>query len=278
MSIDAAIGRIGQIIQLQQQVQSPASFLASQTSSSGGSALTGAGSQSPSAQSAFAAQLANAQGVSSAIGSSSAGPSTATGLGSSALGTSALGSGGLTASSLLSAAGYGTAGGVTGASPNGLATSLSAGVTSPAGGAASGSAVSPSDARITAMVNQADSLIGKPYVWGGGHSNFSPQTGYDCSGFVSAVLHAGGYLSSPQDTQTLPSQAGIESGPGQFVTIYDRTNAGGSDHVIIDINGQFYESGGEHGSWGGGGGVAKIATPSAAYLATFNQVLHPAGL
>jgi hypothetical protein len=62
------------------------------------------------------------------------------------------------------------------------------------------------------------------------------------------------------------------------VTIYDRTDAGSADHVIIDIGGQFYESGGETGAWGGGGGVAKIGTPTPAYLASFNQVLHPAGL
>ncbi len=47
------------------------------------------------------------------------------------------------------------------------------------------------------MVQEANSLVGKPYVWGGGHNGWGPQTGYDCSGFVSAVLHAGGYLSSP---------------------------------------------------------------------------------
>ena len=155
---------------------------------------------------------------------------------------------------------------------------MGAGVTATGPGAAAGMAASPSDPRISAMVQQADSLVGKPYVWGGGHSTWGPQTGYDCSGFVSAVLHAGGYLSAPQDTQTLPGQPGIASGPGQYVTIYDRTNAGGSDHVIININGQFYESGGESGAWGGGGGVAKIATPPPAYLATFDTVLHPAGL
>jgi hypothetical protein len=128
------------------------------------------------------------------------------------------------------------------------------------------------------MVSEANSLLGKPYVWGGGHSNFGPQSGYDCSGFVSAVLHAGGYLTSPQDTETLPTAAGIESGPGQYVTIYDRTTPGQEGHVIIEIDGQFYESGGESGSWGGGGGVEKIATPSASYLATFNTILHPEGL
>jgi hypothetical protein len=128
------------------------------------------------------------------------------------------------------------------------------------------------------MLQEANSLVGKPYVWGGGHGSWGAQSGYDCSGFVSAVLHAGGYLSSPQDTTSLPSAAGIASGPGQYVTIYDRDAPGQQGHVIINLDGQFYESGGEQSSWGGGGGVEKIATPSAAYLSTFNQVLHPEGL
>jgi hypothetical protein len=128
------------------------------------------------------------------------------------------------------------------------------------------------------MVAMADSLVGKPYVWGGGHSDWSPQAGYDCSGFVSAVLHAGGYLTAPSDTVNLPNQPGIEPGPGQYVTIYDRAQPGDNGHVIIEIDGQFYESGGMHGSWGGGGGVEKIQRPSDTYLATFTSVLHPAGL
>ena len=35
-----------------------------------------------------------------------------------------------------------------------------------------------------------------PYVWGGGHRSFT-DTGYDCSGAVSYVLHAAGLLASP---------------------------------------------------------------------------------
>lgn len=134
------------------------------------------------------------------------------------------------------------------------------------------------DTRVQAMVTMANSLIGKPYVWGGGHGGFGPTSGYDCSGFVSAVLHAGGYLSQPADTTALPSQPGIQSGPGQYVTIYDRAQPGETGHVINEIGGQFYESGGETGFWGGGGGVDKIAQPLASYLATFETVLHPAGL
>ena len=132
--------------------------------------------------------------------------------------------------------------------------------------------------QVQAMRSEADSLLGKPYVWGGGHGSWAPQTGYDCSGFVSAVLHAGGYLSTPADTTSLPNQAGIAAGPGQYVTIYDRAQPGDNGHVIIEINGQFYESGGEKSAWGGGGGVEKIARPSDAYLATFPNVLHPQGL
>jgi cell wall-associated NlpC family hydrolase len=128
------------------------------------------------------------------------------------------------------------------------------------------------------MVRMADSLLGKPYILGGGHAGWGPSSGYDCSGFVSAVLHAGGFLSEPVATTNLPGQPGILPGPGQIVTIYDRALSGENGHVIISINGQFYESGGSAGPWGGGGGVEKIGRPSAAYLATFPNVLHPEGL
>jgi len=135
-------------------------------------------------------------------------------------------------------------------------------------------------AKVDAMIRFADSVLGKPYIWGGGHGGWGPQPGYDCSGFVSAVLHAGGYLSQPVDTSALVGQHGIIAGPGNVVTIYDRAQpiGGNPGHVIISINGQFYESGGMSGPWGGGGGVMKIARPSAAYLSTFPNVLHPLGL
>jgi hypothetical protein len=133
-------------------------------------------------------------------------------------------------------------------------------------------------AKVSAMVRFADSIVGKPYIIGGGHGGWGPQSGYDCSGFVSAVLHSAGYLTHPVDTTLMPSQPGIEAGPGKFVTIFDRALPGQSGHVIIEINGQFYESGGRHGPWGGGGGVMKIGKPSADYLAAFPTILHPQGL
>ncbi|HEY1568719.1 MAG TPA: hypothetical protein VGF68_16945 [Solirubrobacteraceae bacterium] len=223
------VGRIDQIIQLQQQILDPASLAASSSASAsaagstGASLSTGGATTGSGASTDFASQLATAQ---AAAGSTTSG----------VVGTTATGA-------------VGTSGGAT-----------------------------VGDPRVAAMVNEANSLVGKPYVYGGGHSGWGSQSGYDCSGFVSAVLHAGGYLTSPVDTTALPSQPGMVSGPGQSVTVYDRALSGQNGHVIIEINGQFYESGGMHGAWGGGGGVQKIGTPSASYLATFPTVLHPDGL
>jgi len=129
--------------------------------------------------------------------------------------------------------------------------------------------------KVAAMLTTANFLNGLPYIYGGGHSSWTVGPGYDCSGFVSAVLHAAGYLSEPQDTQTLPSQPGILTGPGKWVTILDRTDAGAldEDHVIINIAGQWWESGGTTSA-----GVHQMPSVSPSYLATFNLILHPAGL
>jgi cell wall-associated NlpC family hydrolase len=224
MSISAVVGRIDQIVAMQQQLSDPAAAAVQSTT-----AETVPGTSSTS--SSFSDALNSA-------------------LGSSALGTPA------------------AAADTTGALTPALATAIP-GLTTSTGNA---------PAQVQAMTNMADSLVGKPYTIGGGHGGWGPSSGYDCSGFVSAVLHAGGYLSQPVDTTALPNQAGMAAGPGQYVTVYDRALPGQSGHVIIEINGQFYESGGSHGAWGGGGGVEKIGTPSAAYLASFPTVLHPSGL
>ena len=129
--------------------------------------------------------------------------------------------------------------------------------------------------RVAAMQAMASALEGEPYLWGGGHGSWEISAGYDCSGFVSAVLHTAGYLKAPVTTQALPDQRNIMEGPGRYVTIFDRTDGGGlaDDHVIIDIHGQWWESGGESGA-----GVHRMKHVSASYLLTFNQILHPRGL
>lgn len=130
-------------------------------------------------------------------------------------------------------------------------------------------------AKLRLMLSTAQMLNGLPYVWGGGHGGWGFVSGYDCSGFVSAVLHAAGYLATPVTTEALPGQPGIVSGPGRWVTIFDRTDGSSAtdDHVIIDIDGQWWESGGSSVA-----GVHRMGAVSASYLATFNLVLHPQSL
>ena len=127
--------------------------------------------------------------------------------------------------------------------------------------------------RIEVMIREADGLLGTPYVSGGGHG---AGGGLDCSGFVSAVLRSAGLMNGALTTEGFANQPGIAAGPGRYVTIYDRTGCGASEHVIIDINGRFYESGG--GSASGGAPFVHEFSPGAPYLASFNTVLHPAGL
>jgi len=49
------------------------------------------------------------------------------------------------------------------------------------------------------------------------------------------------------------------------------------EHVIIDIDGQWWESGGSTAD-GGAAMVHQIIDPSKAYLKSFNRILHPQGL
>jgi cell wall-associated NlpC family hydrolase len=163
--------------------------------------------------------------------------------------------------------------------PNGSLSEVNGAVwqMSPVGGPGAGGPAAEDRKRIEAMIREADGLLGTPYVYGGGHAaGDATSGGLDCSGFVSAVLRSGGFLNGPVTTEGFAGQPGISSGPGQYVTIYDRTGCGADEHVIININGRFYESGG--GSASGGAPFVHQFTPGASYLASFNTVLHPAGL
>jgi cell wall-associated NlpC family hydrolase len=75
----------------------------------------------------------------------------------------------------------------------------------------------------------ANQIIGRPYVYGGGHRSFR-SNGYDCSGTVSYALHGGGLLASPLDSSSFMRWG--DAGPGQWITIW--TNHG---HAFVIIAG-----------------------------------------
>lgn len=64
-----------------------------------------------------------------------------------------------------------------------------------------------------------NSIVHKPYRFGGGHGTFQ-DAGYDCSGTISYFLHAAGLLDQPTPSKGLLQWG--EPGPGRWVTIYAR--------------------------------------------------------
>jgi peptidoglycan hydrolase-like protein with peptidoglycan-binding domain len=82
-----------------------------------------------------------------------------------------------------------------------------------------GTATAPSGAPavVQTMITSANQIIGKPYIYAGGHGHWN-DSGYDCSGAVSYALHGAGLLSSSEDSTGLESFG--NPGPGRWVTIY----------------------------------------------------------
>ncbi len=88
--------------------------------------------------------------------------------------------------------------------------------------------------RIHTMIRAGDAIASRPYTYGGGHGSFT-AAGYDCSGSVSYVLHAGGVLQAPADSSGLTSY-GLP-GRGRHVSIY--ANA---QHAFMTIDGRRYDT------------------------------------
>jgi peptidoglycan hydrolase-like protein with peptidoglycan-binding domain len=122
-----------------------------------------------------------------------------------------------------------------------------------------GDSSSGSSSVISRMISAANQIANTPYVYGGGHGSFQ-SAGYDCSGSVSYVLHAGGLLSAPEDSSALMSYGA--PGPGQHVTIY--SNPG---HAWMTIDGRRFDTGG-----GGGSRWKSGARSSSGFV-----VRHPVG-
>jgi peptidoglycan hydrolase-like protein with peptidoglycan-binding domain len=117
-------------------------------------------------------------------------------------------------------------------------------------------------AAVSRAITAANRIAGFPYRFGGGHGSFD-DSGYDCSGSVSYVLHGAGRLSSPLDSSALMSYGA--SGPGRWITIY--ANPG---HAYMIIRGRRYDTTGRSST---GSRWQHVERSSAGYV-----VRHPPGL
>jgi|GEM_PF-927968 len=87
---------------------------------------------------------------------------------------------------------------------------------------------------VRQMIVAANRLIGKPYLWGGGHAKLEDK-GYDCSGSVSYALIAGGQLTSPLVSGALAKWGAV--GAGAWVTVYAN-----KDHAYMEIAGLRFDT------------------------------------
>jgi cell wall-associated NlpC family hydrolase len=106
-----------------------------------------------------------------------------------------------------------------------------------------GIALPPPDApqAVKDVINNANVIVGRPYVWGGGHASFYSNA-YDCSGAVSFALFGGGMIPRPLTSSELEGWGA--PGPGKWITVY--ANAG---HTFAEIAGLRWDTvGAEKGS------------------------------
>jgi peptidoglycan hydrolase-like protein with peptidoglycan-binding domain len=95
-----------------------------------------------------------------------------------------------------------------------------------------GVAVAPASApdEVKAIIEAGNAIATKPYKYGGGHTRWN-DSGYDCSGSVSYVLHAAGLLSRALDSTGFMSWG--ERGRGTWITI--RANPGHAYMIVAGL-------------------------------------------
>ena len=92
-----------------------------------------------------------------------------------------------------------------------------------------------SDPEFAAMLEEAEKYLGTPYVWGGS----SPETGFDCSGYVCWVLNQSGWDVGRTTANGLWQQAAKvsehEAKPGDLVFFQGTYDTPGASHVGLYV-------------------------------------------
>jgi hypothetical protein len=102
-----------------------------------------------------------------------------------------------------------------------------------------GIALAPPDApeAVKGVINNANSIVGRPYIWGGGHGSWY-SNGYDCSGSVSFALFGGGLIPEPLTSGSLEGWGA--PGPGKWITVYANAT-----HTFAEIAGLRWDTVGD---------------------------------
>jgi hypothetical protein len=155
------------------------------------------------------------------------------------------------------------------------------------GSACASAAADAPDEAVAKMLAEAERLSPirsrTGYVWGGSHgeSPTPPDGPFDCSSAVSHELQVGGFENETMTTEQLVGWG--DPGPGRWVTIFVKANAGKLSHTFLRFSPELTPPSerywGTSGFWHAGEGPGFIPESVLApdYLSEFVQ-RHPAGL
>jgi cell wall-associated NlpC family hydrolase len=139
---------------------------------------------------------------------------------------------------------------------------------------ADGLAAAPVDAPapVKGMIAAGNQIVGKPYVYGGGHgvplSEIAPA--YDCSSSVEHLLYGAGLVPVDDGGASSALESFGAAGPGRWVTLY-----ASADHVFMYVAGLRWDT---HDAAGPGDGSAGIGWHPLVRSAAGFVARHPVGL
>ena len=115
-----------------------------------------------------------------------------------------------------------------------------------------GAAPAGAPAAVRAMVAAGNQLVGKPYLYGGGHglplNEVAPA--YDCSSSIDHILYGAGLMSVADDATSTDLESFGEPGPGRWVTIY-----ASADHAFMYVAGLRWDTHNAAGPQDGSSGI-----------------------